>query len=265
MIGRRSTVILALFGMVVLATPPDPSGWEVPADAVGEATVPAGTSHVTSTQFEEVSAPLEFGALSLGQAKQAGAGTTQAAAPLPFDPLSAEEQRRAVRLALESGAALAQRHQVIGAALYTDKAFLEFDAWPRMAEVWIYDYSNDATVQVLVDLGAMEAVSTRSLPDVHPQLTAGEVRRAAAMSLADDAVLRRLADLGIDAQGLGWTARLWEGPEPVACVEHRCALVALHDGPRFLFDPLVAVDLSAQQVLGLLDPQGRLLRGEVGE
>lgn len=176
-------------------------------------------------------------------------------APLPFDPLSTMEQQRAIALALSDGSGvLSDRIQAIGAALYTDKQFLALDEWPRLAEVWVYDYAKDRTVQLVVDLG-LGAVRSLAILDVVPPLAPAEIQRAGELALSDHHVTQRLADLDVSTEGLAWTARPWgdQGGHAPQCARHRCVLVALLQGDRFVFDPLTLVDLSAGTVAGLLD------------
>lgn len=174
---------------------------------------------------------------------------------LPFDPLSDGEAERAIDVMLASDQVDLgddDRFEVIGAALYTDKAFQEMESWPRVAETWVYDYDRDITVNALVDLDE-DAVVEVEEAKIQPPLTAGETDRVAALALEDDRVIERLEDVGIEREGVGSMARLWTGPGTTACPEHRCALVAFLDEGHYVEDVLVLVDVSEEKVRGLLD------------
>jgi len=150
-------------------------------------------------------------------------------------------------------------HQLIGVALYTDKSFKDLEDWPRMAEVWVYDYGTDMTLQALVDLDDQLVQSVHALA-IQPPLVVDELRRAGQLALDDAGVLQRLTDQGVSTEDLGWNARLWHDPAGVAaCTQHRCVLVAMLDGARFISEPLVLVDLSAQRVAGILDAEYQLI------
>ena len=172
--------------------------------------------------------------------------------PLPFDPLSPDEQRLAVSTALEDGdvgALLSDRYIVVGAALYTHKAFQDLDVWPRMAEVWFYDQEDGQAVRSLVDLGLQEVVLVEE-PAVEPPLTAVEVEQAGRLALADEWIRDRLAEAAIDPDQVDWTGRLWRHDE--VCPEHRCVLVGLSQGSVFHHEHTIVVDVTDQQVRGIL-------------
>lgn len=253
MVLERPTESVMLVTMIVLAMPFWHAGWEPPAGESGDASMQFASALTPATVF----GPLQPGA------EQAPA---EATGPLPFDPLSSTEKRDAVTLAMEHDAiASASRIQVIGVALYTDKSFKDLADWPRMAEVWVYDYATDTTLRALVDLGDRMVRSVDALA-IQPPLVADEVRRAGQLALDDAGVLERLADRGIPAEDVGWNARLWHDPEGApACTQHRCVLVAVLDGARFVSEPLVLVDLSAERVAGILNADYQLIEERSGE
>lgn len=180
-------------------------------------------------------------------------GTPDEAEPRPFDPLSDGEQERATTITLSNATVnqtLSNRTEVIGATLYTDKAFQERDPWPRMAETWVFDYEANRALRALVSLDTDE-VTELDTPTFQPPLTASEAERVGNQALDDEEVEDRLEAAGVEAPD--WTARLWTGPGPTACPEHRCALVAFLDGERYVWEFAVVVDLVDDAVREVLE------------
>lgn len=179
--------------------------------------------------------------------------------PLPFDPLSAVEQEKAMALLLDDPdvqRSLSDRVEPIGAALHTDKAFRDLEVWPRMAEVWLYDYANNRAVRGLVDLGE-EGVTLWDHPPVQPPATTNEVYRSGLLALEDGGVQKRLTGEGIDPAEAHWTARLWSGPGVTDCPQHRCLLVSFTDGHgHFTGDFTVLADLTDDRVVAILGING---------
>lgn len=170
--------------------------------------------------------------------------------PAPFDPLTEEERSQAVELALANAsvdAELSNRSTVVGASLYTDKAFADEDEWPRVAEVWIYDYEANHALRATVDLDD-ERVTDAGPEPVQPPLATSEIERAGELALDDERVRERLEDAGTPPAEASGTARLWTGTAETACPEHRCALVAFHDGARDVHRFAVLVDLVTASV-----------------
>lgn len=178
--------------------------------------------------------------------------SAQEPVPLPFDPLSSDEQALAIAIATQDGSVTAlfsDRYLVVGAALYNHKSFQDLEMWPRMAEVWFHDQEDDQAVRSLVDLGLQEVVLVEE-PAVEVPLTAAEVERAGRLALADPWIRDRLVEAGIDPDQVEWTGRLWR--DEVVCPEHRCVLVGLSQGRVFHHEHTIAVDVTDQQVLGIL-------------
>lgn len=201
------------------------------------------------------------GAMFLVLAPAAAAGAVNLGAappptPLPFDPLSSGEQAQAIDLALKGAgvsAQLSSRHEVIGAALFTDKSFEDLPTWPRIAEVWFFDYDANQALRAFVDLGARFTYGVELL-DVQPPLTGGEIERVGRMALEDERVQARFVDAAMDVENVTWTARLWTGDAPTACPEHRCALVGFEYEGSFVYDLAVLVDLAIDTVLRVSGP-----------
>lgn len=197
--------------------------------------------------------------LVLAPAAAAGAINLSAASPptpLPFDPLSSGEQVQAIDLALEDAgvsAQLSSRYEVIGAALFTDKSFDNLPTWPRIAEVWFFDYEANQALRAFVDLGARFTYGVELL-DVQPPLTGGEIEHVGRMALEDERVQARFVDAAMDVGNVTWTARLWTGDAPTACPEHRCALVGFEYAGSFVYDVAVLVDLALDTVLRVSGP-----------
>lgn len=186
--------------------------------------------------------------------------------PKPFDPLSDEERVDAMAITLDDAnisQSLSERHTAIGAALYTDKSQRDLDPWPRMAEVWLYDYGHNQAVRAFIDLTA-ETVVQWDTPDVQPPAASHEVQAAGEDALQDDRVRDRLTDQGHDPGEVGWTARLWVGPGATACPEHRCLLVSFINDQTLIEDFTVLVDLTVPDVTRLLGPHGTELEDDTG-
>lgn len=182
-------------------------------------------------------------------------GTEETHEALPFDPLSEAEQEQAIQIALEDPQVeitLSDRHEVIGAALNTDKQRMRTEGRIRMADVWIYDYQVDMTTHAVVDLqrGAVHALSQS---DHQPPITTTEMQRAGALALEDARVQDALEERG-HYEEIHPIARLWSGDAPTACPEHRCALVAFLIDGEYRGDLFVRVNLSLDQVEALLEP-----------
>lgn len=181
------------------------------------------------------------GPLSAGSEEQA---------PQPFDPLSDDEEERAIEIALVNEtieAQLSTDHIVIGAALHTEKSMREQADPRRAADVSVYDHTIERTFQVLVDLDEGEVVRLETT-DVQPPLTAAEIHASGETALSNQTVQDRLQASGYDPGSVEWTARLWTGPGSSACPVERCALVAFLDGDRYHHEGFPLVDLASQSV-----------------
>ncbi len=181
------------------------------------------------------------GPLSAGNEEQA---------PRPFDPLSEDEEKQAIEIALANQtteAQLSPDHVVIGAALHTEKSMREEANPRRAADVSVYDHEIDRTLQLLVDLDAGEVLRLETT-DIQPPLTAGEIHASGQIALSNQTVQDRLQAAGYDPGSVEWTARLWTGPGPSTCPVERCALVAFLDGERYHHEGFPLVDLGGQHV-----------------
>lgn len=189
-------------------------------------------------------------ALAAAGCLDAGA-SPQSYRPLPLDPLTDEEEARAVRIALEDpavGLLLAtERHRVIGAALRTDKDLVLADPPRRLADVHVYRYGSDDVAWPVVDLDRGVVVSW-SLERFQPRLTQAEVAEAEAALLSDPRVVEAL---GGDASGVRTSVALRSGG--ALCPFHRC--VEAHfiraDEPVGLL--MATYDLSARVVVHVAD------------
>ncbi|WP_157250776.1 hypothetical protein [Nonomuraea typhae] len=175
------------------------------------------------------------------------------AEPAPGDPLTADEIKRAGDVAT----APSQEHMKVGRVelLYVERDD-DKDARARQAEVYLYDYAEDALIVRTVDLegnkitaeskgkGVQPPPSRREetrageLLLAHPKLGEG-VRRAYAKAAGRE--LRSVADLGL--RGLIYSQP--GGP----CATHRCVrlFVRLPDG-KHLDTSRIVIDLSAKKV-----------------
>jgi Cu2+-containing amine oxidase len=200
---------------------------------------------------------LVSGIILLGAFALVGASGSELG-PLPFDPLSEAEQQKAVELTLadpEVQRVLSEDHEIIGAALNTDKHRLRADPQARQADVWIYDYETDHTLWSQVDLRGVEVVSFLLTDEFQPPMTVAERDRAARLALEDPAVQQVLEEH--EYQQISWIGRLWTGEGETACPEHRCILVAFILDGDYLPDPMVRVNLSLRIVEGILDGIGQ--------
>lgn len=188
------------------------------------------------------------------------------------DPLSAEEQARAL--------ALAQAHDPV-AALYKnadrvetllverwqeEKGALADGVWPRRAEVALYVYDTNTFVQVVVNLktGAVDALTTAH--NVQYPLTPAEQARAWELALADPATRARIeADYQAQtrqaltnparqlvAQALIFAAdtlpdRVTEATR--GCGFERCAQILLMTPDTLVVNVLPIINLSTGQVV----------------
>lgn len=193
--------------------------------------------------------------LLLGTAALLAAGGEQPTpGPLPFDPLSETEQQQAIDLVLEdplAASALSERHQVIGAALNTDKHRLQRDATARQADVWVYDYERDATLEAQVDLRADLLVDLSVTTAYQPPITATEIHRASDMVLADPRVQDEL-ETQEPYEELETIVRLWTGDAPTSCPVNRCALVGFVIDGDYTGELFVRVNLSQDRVEELI-------------
>lgn len=171
--------------------------------------------------------------------------------PLPLDPLTDEEEARAVDIALADPAVALllapERHRVIGAALRTDKDLVLADPPRRLADVHVYRYGSDDVAWPVVDLDR-GVVASWSLARFQPRLTQAEAVEAERALLTDPRVVEAL---GGDASGVRASVALRSGGP--LCPVHRCveAHFLRSDEPVGLLT--ATYDLSARAVLEVSD------------
>ncbi len=207
-------------------------------------------------------------------ARAGGLATLQADTSIRtgYDPLSPEEQTRALDLARSDPAVAAllhsgQRADVLFVERHDeDKAVAASGTWPRRADVLIYDYRQDALTHAIVNLHAGTMDSVQTVRGVQLPPTAAETARAVELVLADaraggelrgryqhltGAALGRADQL----QATGGLFRATSLPDRVrgpaaACGAHRCVevLLATPDGEML---GMQIIDLSSGQLIEL--------------
>lgn len=185
------------------------------------------------------------------RANMATAGT----GALPLDPLTDEEQARAIELALadpDVARLLADgRHRAIGAALHVDKARVLAGENPRLADVHIYRYGANDVVWPVVDL--LEArVASVTVEAFQPRLLAEEIAEAEEKLLQDSRVRSRVGafeDVHVIA--------ILTGTESGACAEHRCIEAMFMSGTEPVGGILARFDLSTLTVEAVWDSATR--------
>lgn len=219
-------------------------------------------------------------------------GTGAAGAAMTGEMLTAEEQHRAEYLALESAgadavlagasdrteqlgpldAAGAQTGATLAAlaarptyrVLYRERLPAK-DGAPRAAEVVVYRYDTDQVVRCMVNLETnaveTEVSDAKANAVLPPPVTPDEVREAALVARADDAVRQALAAAGLDPAGAPANGILTGTDDPTSpCAGRRCLRLffgSLRDPfPRFA----VVVDLSHLTVVDVV-----AMPGEGGE
>lgn len=183
-----------------------------------------------------------------------------------YDPLSAEEQQRALSAArgapaVASRLAAAPRTEVLLVERHEEeKAVYARGSWPRRADVYIYDYGKDALIHTVVDLKSGEAETVRADRGIQLPLTRAEMRRALEIALGDgrtgpairgqfrqtSGALLRGAD---QLRGQGLVFRAASQPDQArgaaaACGVHRCVQLMLSTPDGAGLPILPVVDLS---------------------
>ncbi len=189
-----------------------------------------------------------------------------------YDPLSPEEQTRALDLARKEPAVAAllqsgHRAEVLFVERHNeDKAVTESGTWPRRADVYIYDYRQDALTHVIVNLQAGATDSVQTVRGVQLPPVAAEATSAVELVLADARIggelRRRYQELtGValtradQLQVSGGVFRAASQPDRVrgpaaACGANRCVevLLATPDGE---FLGMQIINLSSGQLIEL--------------
>lgn len=226
----------------------------------------AATTAITGTQ--PVTGSLTITGTARGEPAAAALG-----APKPGDMLTTLEQERATALALGSP----ELESMVTGALDRDAVASTSDSelriladrpsyrvlysertpnkqgQPRAADVSVYRYDTDQAAVSTVNL-ADGAVVEQALPASYmPPLVAEEIAEAAAVARADDRVIAALRAAGLDVATVGANALLTRGLEPgAACATHRCLKVFFHSADRPVPTFEVVVDLSALNVVEVL-------------
>jgi hypothetical protein len=181
-----------------------------------------------------------------------GTSTKPTHGPLPFDPLSQQEQADAVGIALEHQPlhTVLDRYETIGASLNTDKHRMRSAEPARMADVWFYEYTTDQTVWALIDLDASTLAEWDLVP-YQPPLTAREMSHAAQLAVQDADTLTLLTPRA-PLSSIEALARGWSSPPGSPCSENRCALVAFEIHGVYQGDIHILINLSLDRVEGPL-------------
>jgi Cu2+-containing amine oxidase len=198
---------------------------------------------------------------------------------LPFDPLSPEEIDTAIAVSLEDPRVAKELHKrarfrVIVAQLHEEdlkgneegrngnkedrngnkeedsKGNEESSKIPRRADVVFYQYDNDVTLNLLIDLDKRAVELFERLVKAQPPLLLEETDEALEIALKDEEVLQRLDQQEVDPETVFASGFLFREEAP--CLIHRCVMLSLSTEEQPLtieedaFFPVV--DLSAQRV-----------------
>jgi hypothetical protein len=152
-----------------------------------------------------------------------------------------------------------------------DKAAYAKGAWPRQADVYVYDYATDTLLHTLVDVQSSTVITVERVQGVQLPLTANEEQRALALVQADNNLWTSLADRyqTITGEALAGLDQLQVKvsvfhadvmPDRVnaaagQCGQHRCAQVLLFTADKTLLEMMPIVDLSLGQVVQVLDEE----------
>lgn len=154
-----------------------------------------GSSHAllpTTTQSRRLCWSRQTFALIIVALLAVTAAAEAAPQRIGFDPLSVEEQQLAREAALaapsvaqllegirRSELLLIERHEE------SKEVYNSNGAWPRRADVFIYNYAQDTLVRAVVDLSAGEVDSVEALQSFQLPFTANEAAVALGIALAD--------------------------------------------------------------------------------
>jgi hypothetical protein len=182
------------------------------------------------------------------------------AAVLPLDPLTAEEERAAVQLAVADPGVRQllgeSRHRVISVEFVslkpTGAPAPGSDpnlAGPigRFAQVLVYRPDANVGVKALVDLGGKAVTQTLRVEGSRVPLTEDDVAEARELALKSAEVRRLFGAVGPDefrAEGL---RSIGFGPQD-ACFRNRCVHLLFRRGEHYLVTPAIVVDLTARTV-----------------
>lgn len=229
--------------------------------------------------------------LAITPTRGAPAPATQAeGAPTGYDPLSPEEQAQALAALQPAGAqadaaplrqsapdeagelpvsapassvVLVERHQ-------ETKEAMQAGAWPRRADVYLYDYTANAMLHTVYNLDTGKVDASEALAGVQLNLTDAERRLAVEIAWADPELRAALVEAyqahggvtpagpdGIDARVftyVGGSAPDLEGPGGAACSVDRCAQLLILTPDGATLESLPLVNLTQLQVAAIMSP-----------
>jgi Cu2+-containing amine oxidase len=192
-----------------------------------------------------------------------------------YDPLSTDEQERALTLAVQQ----AQFANALNTASRDETLLIERHAesktdmrsgnWPRRADVYTYLYDSDTLMQAVVNLTSGQVDSIEKVQNVQLPLTQNETDHAIQLLLADATVMAEIstqyqtitgavltqpqAQLKLNALIYRADAMPNANPGAAACGLHRCAQFLIATQNDVVINLLPIVDLSAGAVVSV-DP-----------
>jgi len=196
-------------------------------------------------------------------------------APLPFDPLTEEEKRSAVKIALADNQVQEMlgtgRREVVSVAVLPEKVSREqvetaaagrAIAMSRVLEVIFFRYDGEVGVRAVVDLTHKKVTAVSRLSSREVSMTQAELAEAWQFA-SRNAEVRDALGAGVDKfQVLGAPVgrkapsprykveglRVEGATESDPCYKHRCLQLMFRTDTGYLVEPTVVVDLTAQKV-----------------
>ncbi|OGO28561.1 MAG: hypothetical protein A2Z16_07480 [Chloroflexi bacterium RBG_16_54_18] len=188
-----------------------------------------------------------------------------------YDPLSPDEQERALTLAVQQ----AQFANALNTASRDETLLIERHAesktdmrsgnWPRRADVYTYLYDSDTLMQAVVNLTSGQVDSIEMVQNVQLPLTQNETDHAIQLLLADATVMAEIgtqyqtitgtvltqpqAQLKLNALIYRADAMPNANPGAAACGLHRCAQFLIATQNDIVINLLPIVDLSTGAVV----------------
>ncbi len=202
-------------------------------------------------------------------------GQPRPRAPLPFDPLTEEEKRSAVKIALADKQVQEMlgtgRREVVSVAVLPEKVSRDqveraaagrAIAMSRILEVIFFRYEGEIGVRAVVDLTHQKTGEVTRLSSGEVPMSQSDLAEAWRLASRDaevrDALGATVDKFQVLAPPLGRTAappryqveglRVEAATESDACYKHRCLQLMFRSDAGYLVEPMVIVDLTAQKV-----------------
>jgi Cu2+-containing amine oxidase len=188
--------------------------------------------------------------------------------PLPLDPLSDQEKRDAIQIAVADARVKEMlgtgRHEPVSVSLFAPKipreqmeaaAAGKVIPMSRTAEVIFFRYEGESGVRAVVDLSHKSVTEVSHLSSKDVPMTQTDLAEAWSLALRNPAVREALgaeiqhfqvepSRAGYRVEGL----RVESVSDKDPCYKHRCLQLLFRRGTDYLVKPSVVVDLSARSV-----------------